>query len=167
MRHRRGQLDVAHALTANLGLGDLDAALVADDALEAGALVLAAVALPVLGGAEDALAEQAVALGLQGSIVDGFRLYDLAVRPLADLLRRCEANADGIQFRQFKQGALSFLSIGARRRSRRACLLPSEIVVQHQVVVAQLEIVEVEVLGRDLLLVRQRLGRDGAEPARP
>jgi hypothetical protein len=47
---RRGELDVAHALTAHLGAGDLDAAALADDALEADALVLAAVALPVAGG---------------------------------------------------------------------------------------------------------------------
>ena len=67
-----------------LALGDLHAALIADHALEAGALVLAAVALPVLGGPEDALAEQAVALRLQGAIVDGFRLGNLAVRPLRE-----------------------------------------------------------------------------------
>ena len=60
-RHGRGQLDMAHALAAHLGLGDFHAALVADHALVAGALVFAAVALPVLGGAEDAFAEQAVA----------------------------------------------------------------------------------------------------------
>ena len=107
----RGQLDVAHALTAHLGLGDLDAALVANDALEAGALVLAAVALPVLGGPEDALAEQAVALRLQRAIVDGFRLGDLAVGPFEDFLRRRQADLYGIKIRQFKQGALSFLSV--------------------------------------------------------
>src|SRR5690606_5840863 len=45
---RRGQLDVAHALAPHLRPGDLDAAALADDALEPDALVLAAVALPVL-----------------------------------------------------------------------------------------------------------------------
>src|SRR5206468_8374864 len=55
---RRGQIDVAHALAADLRARDLDAAALADDALVAHALVLAAVALPVLGGAEDALAEE-------------------------------------------------------------------------------------------------------------
>ena len=55
MAHRRGQLDVAHALAAHLGAGDLHAALVADLVLvlELDALVLAAVALPVLGGPEE------------------------------------------------------------------------------------------------------------------
>ena len=61
-----GQGDVAHPFPADFGAGDLDAALVADLVLvlELDALVLAAVALPVLGGPEDALAIEAVALGL-------------------------------------------------------------------------------------------------------
>ena len=46
--HGRGQLDMAHALAANLGARDLDAAAVADLALVADLLILAAVALPVL-----------------------------------------------------------------------------------------------------------------------
>jgi hypothetical protein len=60
---RRSEVDVAHALTAHLGPRDLDAAALADDALVADALVLAAVALPVLGRTEDALAEEPVLLG--------------------------------------------------------------------------------------------------------
>ena len=80
----RGQLDVAHALATDLRARDLHAAALADDALEADALVLAAVALPVLGRAEDLLAEESVLLRLQRAVVDGFRLLDLAVRPLAD-----------------------------------------------------------------------------------
>ena len=75
---RRGQVDVRHPLTADLRTGDLDAAALADDALVADPLVLAAVALPVLGRTEDALAEQAVLLGLQGPVVDRLRLRHLA-----------------------------------------------------------------------------------------
>ena len=81
---RRGQLDVAHALAPDLRAGDLDAAALADDALEPDALVLAAVALPVLGGTEDLLAEEAVLLGLERAVVDGLRLLHLAVGPHAD-----------------------------------------------------------------------------------
>ena len=92
-----GQLDVAHALAAHLGAGDLDAAAVADLALVADLLVLAAVALPVLGGPEDALAEQAVALGLEGAVVDGLGLFDLAVGPLTDLFRGSDADLDGVK----------------------------------------------------------------------
>src|SRR6185503_7488004 len=61
-----GEVDVAHALAADLGPGHLDAASLADDALEPDPLVLTAVALPVPGGTEDLLAEQAILLGLQG-----------------------------------------------------------------------------------------------------
>jgi hypothetical protein len=51
------------------------------------ALVLAAEALPVGDGAKDAGAEEAVALRLEGAVVDGLGLGDLAMRPGADLLR--------------------------------------------------------------------------------
>src|SRR5690606_4876939 len=87
VRHGHGQLDVAHALAADLRERDLDAALVADVATEADALELPAVALPVLDGAEDPLAEEAIPLRLERPVVDGLRLGDLAVRPAPDLLR--------------------------------------------------------------------------------
>ena len=91
------QIDVAHALTAHLGAGDFHAAAVADLALIADLLILAAVALPVLGGPENALAEQAVPFRLQGAVVDGLRLFHLAVGPLADHLRRSDADLDGVK----------------------------------------------------------------------
>ena len=84
MRNRSGQLNVAHALAAHLGTGDFHAAAVADLALVADALILAAMALPVLLRPENALAEQAVALRLQGAVVDGFRLLDLAVATILE-----------------------------------------------------------------------------------
>ena len=86
--HRRGELDVAHPLAANLGAGDLDAALVADDALVAVALVLSAVAFPVPRRTEDALAEKTVALRAERAVVDGLGLRDLAVRPGHDRVGR-------------------------------------------------------------------------------
>src|SRR5205814_7892383 len=73
------QLDMTHALAADLGARDLHAALVADDALVPDSLVLAAVALPVLGGTEDALVEEAVLLRLERAVVDRFGLRDLAL----------------------------------------------------------------------------------------
>ena len=90
--HRGGELDVAHPLAADLGAGHLDAAALADDALEAHPLVLAAVALPVPGGTEDLLAEEAVTLGLERAVVDGLRLLDLAVAPRADVVRSGQAD---------------------------------------------------------------------------
>ena len=95
--HGRGQLDVAHALAAHLRAGDLDAAAVADHPLEANALVLAAVALPVFGRAEDLLAEQAVAFRLERAIVNRLRLLDFPKGPSADLLGRCQPDAHGVE----------------------------------------------------------------------
>ena len=110
MAHGSSQLDVAHALTADLGLGDLNAAAVADLALVADALILAAVALPVLGRSKNALAVQAVALRLQGTVVDGFRLFDLAVAPVADLLRGGKADLDRIENVVFHETNPSLIS---------------------------------------------------------
>src|SRR5206468_2763044 len=100
------KVDVAHALAAHLLPRHLDAAALADDALVTNALVLAAVALPVLRRTEDALAEQAVALGLERAVVDRLRLRDFARRPVADLLRRCEADADRVEFVDIDQVSL-------------------------------------------------------------
>ncbi|CAB4993013.1 unannotated protein [freshwater metagenome] len=91
------ELDVAHALAPDLRARDFDAAALADDALEAHALVLAAVALPVLRRTEDLLAEQPVFLGLQRAVVDGFWLLHLTVRPHADGVRRGQTDADLVE----------------------------------------------------------------------
>src|SRR6185436_18315313 len=87
---RARQLDVAHPLATDLAARDLDAALVADDALVANPLVLPAVALPVLGRTEDALVEQTVLLWLEGPVVDRLGLRDLTLRPFPDLVRAGE-----------------------------------------------------------------------------
>src|SRR5206468_1066944 len=95
--HRRGELDVAHPLAAHLGPGDLDATALADDALEPDALVLAAVALPVPGGAEDLLAEEPVLLRLEGAVVDGLRLLHLTVGPLPDVFSGGQADTEVVE----------------------------------------------------------------------
>ena len=87
MRNRSGKLDVTHTLTSYLGTGNFNAAAFADLALEADLLVLSAVALPVLAGSEYLLTEQSVLFRLHCSVVDGLRLFYLAVGPLSDLLR--------------------------------------------------------------------------------
>ena len=87
------KLDVTHAFATNLGTGNFNTTAFADDALEAHALVLAAVALPVAGRAEDLFAEKTVLLRLEGAVVDGFGLLNLAVAPPADLFRSCQADA--------------------------------------------------------------------------
>ena len=119
VRDRRGQLDVAHALTADLRLGHLDAAALADDALEADALVLAAGALPVAGGAEDALAEEAVLLRLERAVVDRLGLLDLAPRPAADVVGGGEPDPELVKVVDVEH--LLSLSPGMCSRGFRAC----------------------------------------------
>ena len=78
LMHFRRQRDIL--LTLQERRSRLTLALVFGDyALVADALVLAAVALPVPAGTEDALVEQAVLLGAESSIVDGLGLGDLAL----------------------------------------------------------------------------------------
>ena len=87
MRDRSSQFDMAHALAPDPAQRHFDRALLADDALVLHPLVLAAQALVVLDRPENARAEQAVALRLEGAVVDGLRLLDLAVGPRQNLLR--------------------------------------------------------------------------------
>ena len=68
------EIDVAHALSSHLGQGDLDAALLADHTTMLKALVLAAQTLIVFNRAENFGAEESIALGLKGSVVDGLGL---------------------------------------------------------------------------------------------
>ena len=70
----RGQFDMAHAFAAHLEAMTSTPHFFADDAAVLHAFVLAAVAFVVLHRAEDLRAEQAVAFGLERTVVDGLRL---------------------------------------------------------------------------------------------
>ena len=124
----RGQSDMTHPLAADLGAGDFHAALVALLFLAAvfDALVFAAVALPVLGGAENAFAEQAVPFRLEGAVIDGFRFGDLAVGPLQNFFRGCHADLDGVQIVELKHALYTPLWLVTDRRShhQNRCLHP-------------------------------------------
>ena len=103
VRDGRGQLDMAHALAADLLQRDFNAAFLADDAAIFHPLVLAAEAFVVLDRPEDAGAEQAVALGLEGPVVDRLGLLDLAIGPREDPFRRGQRDLDlvkGLRLRQ-------------------------------------------------------------------
>src|SRR5205823_8646990 len=93
----RRQLDVAKALAAHFGERDFHAALVANNATVLHALVLAAEALPVGDRAKNAGAEQAVALRLECTVVNGLGLRHLAMRPAPDFLRRGQADANRVE----------------------------------------------------------------------
>src|SRR6185437_1341036 len=94
VRARAGQFDVAQPLAADTRQRHFHAALVADHAAMLHALILAAQALPILGGAENPGAEKAVALRLESPVIDSLRLGDFAVAPTPDFFRRCQRNAD-------------------------------------------------------------------------
>ena len=91
------ELDVAHALTADGGLGDLHATALTNDSFEADSLVLAARALPVAARSEDLLSEETVLLRLQGAVVDRLRLLNLTVRPTTDVVCGRETDLDFVK----------------------------------------------------------------------
>src|SRR6185295_9152978 len=97
VRDRGRELDMTHALAPHAAERDLDRALLADDALVLHALVLAAQALVVLNRPKDARAEQAVPLGLEGAVVDGLRLFGLAVGPGQNLSRARDRSPDLVE----------------------------------------------------------------------
>jgi hypothetical protein len=98
MRGRRCQFDVAHALAPHFRLRDFDTALFADHATMLEALVLTAQAFVVLDRTENLGAEQAIALRLEGAVVDGLRLLDLAVGPGTDFVRGSQTDGDCVEF---------------------------------------------------------------------
>ena len=97
MRDRARELDVCHALAANLGLGDLYTALLTHDTAVLQALVFAAQALVVLDRAEDLGAKKTITLRLERAVVDRLRLFDLTERPRPHHVRRCQADANCIE----------------------------------------------------------------------
>ena len=99
VRAGRSEFDMAEALAADFAERDFDAALVADHAAMLHPLVFSAQAFPVGDGAENLGAEQAVALRLEGAVIDGFRLGDFAVRPRTDFFRTRQADANRIEIR--------------------------------------------------------------------
>ena len=77
MGHGRCQLDMAHALSPDLGQRHFDTAPVATYALVAYLLVFTAVALEVLSGTKYPLAEKPISLGFQAAVIYGLRFCDL------------------------------------------------------------------------------------------
>ena len=97
MGYGRGQGYVSHPFAPYLRSRHLHSAAVADNALVADLLVLSAVALPVLGRAEDALAEKSVLLRSEGAVVDGLGFGHLAVRPYPDLVGRSQGYSNCVE----------------------------------------------------------------------
>src|SRR5690606_41291081 len=97
MHNRAAQDDVAHTFATHLGDDDFTTTLFADDAAVLQALGLAAKTFVVLDRTEDLGAEQAVALGLERTVVDRLGLAYFTEGPRTDLFRRGDADANGIE----------------------------------------------------------------------
>src|SRR5690606_29852134 len=97
MRNRASQLDVAHALTTHFGKRDFNTTFFTNNATVLHALVFATQTLVVLNRTKYLGAEQTFTLRLEGTVVNGFRLFNFAVRPGANHFRGCKADADRIK----------------------------------------------------------------------
>ena len=77
--HGHHQFNMSGSLAAHFLFRDLNATAVADDSLVTNTLVLTASALVVFRRTEDAFTEQAIPLGLVGTVIDCFRFGHLTV----------------------------------------------------------------------------------------
>ena len=91
---------MTQTLATHFRLRYFHAALVADHAAMLHAFVLAAETLPIRNWTKDARAEQTVAFRLEGAVVDRLRLGYFTVRPLTDLFRRSERDANRLEVRR-------------------------------------------------------------------
>ncbi|GBE29170.1 hypothetical protein BMS3Bbin04_00180 [bacterium BMS3Bbin04] len=91
---RHSQLDVAHTLAAHILARYINPATVADNALVANTTVLATMTFPVLGRAENLLAEQALVLGFVRTIVNSLRLRHLTITVGEDQLGASDIYCD-------------------------------------------------------------------------
>ena len=87
MSDRRSQFYVPYAFPAYTRVGYLNATLITRNPLVPRLLVLSAVALEILDGTEDPLAEESVPLRLKRTVVYRLRFGHFAMGPALDLLR--------------------------------------------------------------------------------
>ena len=97
MRTGARQLDVSQALAPHFGKGDFNATLIADNAAVLHTLVFAAQALPIRHRPENTGAKQTILFGLESTVIDGFRLRYLTVRPRTNLFWRSQTNANAVK----------------------------------------------------------------------
>ena len=74
MGDRGRQLNEAHAVPSHPALRDLNTTAFANNAAVTDSFVLTAMAFPILRRTKNLLAEQAVHLGLERAVINGFRL---------------------------------------------------------------------------------------------
>ena len=107
-----GQLDMPHTLAPHLRLNDFDSAFVADDTAMLHSFIFSAITLPIFGRPKNLRTKQAILFRLKRPIIDGFRFFDLTIRPRTNFLRRRDPNAHGVEGHgiawPFKQGIDTF-----------------------------------------------------------
>ncbi len=102
MDDRGGEFYVPHAFAAHFAFCEFDAAAFASIVFALGnPSRLPASALVILCRTEDDFAEESVALRFQGSVIDGFMLFDFTVAPAPDFFRRRDTNLHVFIFFQF------------------------------------------------------------------
>ena len=87
-------MNVSHTLATYLLFRNFNATTVADNTLVTNTLVFTAMALVILRRTEDALAEKTIALGLVGTIVDGFGFQNFTIGIALDFLGRGQTNSN-------------------------------------------------------------------------
>ena len=97
MRNRTCELNVAHTLTTYFRERHFDATFFADNTTMLESLVLAAKTFIVLVRAKNLGAEKTITFRLERTIVDRFRLFNFAVRPTPDQIRRSESDSKRIK----------------------------------------------------------------------
>src|SRR5262245_25877495 len=97
MGDRCREFNMAHALSSDFGLNDLDPALVADNSSVFHALVLTAVALPILDRTENFRAKQSVFFRFKGPVIDGLGFLYLAVRPRPNFFGGCDSDPHRVE----------------------------------------------------------------------
>jgi len=75
------------AFTPNSLFCYLDATAITNDPFVPNALVFATGAFPITNGPKNLFTEETITFGSKGTIVDGFRLENFAVRPAKDIIR--------------------------------------------------------------------------------
>src|SRR5262249_31012840 len=100
MRTRACQFDMTETFAAYFRLCHFNAALIADHASMLHALVFAAETFPVGHRTEHFDAEKPIAFRLKGTVIDGLRLGDFAMRPRKYLFRRGKTDTNCLKIRR-------------------------------------------------------------------
>ena len=87
MGNRCGEFDMAETFPPDFRLNNLHAAFFADNTAMLHAFVFAAITLEILYRTKYLCTKQPIPFRFKGPVIDGFRLFNLTMRPIHDFLR--------------------------------------------------------------------------------